>query len=85
MCGISYCFRAYTSVNARIKFIYSLLQVHQALRFDQKLWLKRYIQFNTTQGDNASNEFQKIFFKLMNNAEFGKAMENLRNHRNINL
>ena len=85
MCGISYYFRAYTFVNAKIKFLYSLIQVHPALRFDHKLWLKCYIHFNITQRDNASNEFQIIFFKPMNNAEFGKAMENLRNHRNIKL
>ena len=62
-----------------------LKKVYRVIIFNQKSRLKSHIDMNAKLRQKAKNNFEKSFFKLINNAVFRKNMENVRKHRKAKL
>ena len=73
------------ALNQALKHGLVLERIHRVIEFNQYPWMKTYIDFNTKLRTAAANDFEKDFFKLMNNAAFGKTIENIGKHRNFKL
>ena len=57
--------------------------VHEVISFKRSKWLEKYINFSTQKRNKTKNVFEKDFYKLLNNAFYGKTMEKVRNKSKI--
>ena len=69
--------------NLKQSLNHGLKQVHRVIKFNQNAWRKPYIDMNTEL--RKKQKMNETFFKLMNNAVFGKTKKNMRKHRDIKL
>ena len=74
----------YRNLQLYLKLGMKLTKV-RVLAFTQENWMEPFIRFNTEERKKAKSNFEKGFFKLMNNSVFGKTMENLRNRVTVEL
>jgi hypothetical protein len=70
----------YRALAQAIKHGFVVTKVHRVIFFTQAPWMKDYIDHNTKLRALATNDFEKDFYKLKNNAVYGKTIENKRNH-----
>jgi hypothetical protein len=73
----------YSTLKEYIKMGVKVTKVHRGIQFTQKAWMAEYINFNTLKRSKARNEFEKNFWKLMNNSSFGKTIEQKRRRQNV--
>ena len=78
-------FLHYRDLKFYIRHGIRILNVYTIYKFKQSPWLAKYIKYNTEQRKKAKTEFEKPFYKMMNNSFYGKTIENIRKRLNLDL
>ncbi len=68
-----------------LKMGLKLVKIHRGITFEESCFMRSYIDLNTNMRTKGTTDFEKDFYKLMNNSVFGKTMENVRNRVNVKL
>ena len=68
----------YRLVKLYVRHGMEVVKVHTVISFKQNKWLEKYVSFSTQKRNKAKKDFEKDFYKLLNDAFYGKTMENVR-------
>ena len=68
-----------------LKMGLKLVKINRGITFEECCFMRSYIDLNTNIRTKGTTDFEKDFYKLMNNSVFGKTMENVRNRVNVKL
>jgi hypothetical protein len=79
------CHYRYLKFALSIGFKADCFSVKEVIKFKQSKWLKSYIDMNTALRTKATNNFEKDYFKLMNNIIYGKTNENILNRTDLRI
>lgn len=63
----------------------NVTKIHRGIKFTQSDFIAPYIKFNIEQRQNAKNDFEKDYWKLMSNSVFSESMQSVRKQQNIKL
>lgn len=74
----------YSALQEYVKQGLIITKVHKVLEFDQSPWLEKYISFNSAKrADKNAGNFEKDYYKLMNNSFYGRTLMNVRGRSDI--
>jgi len=60
-------------------------KINRVISFSQSKWMKPFLEFNTNNRMHSKSSFENDLYKLMINSVYGKTMDNILKHTDINL
>ena len=79
------CFLQYSDFKFYMRYGIRIVKIHTVYNFKKTPWLAKYIKYNAEHTSKATTDFQKHFYKLMNNSIYGKTIEEISKRLNPDL